>query len=55
MIETSGVGEKEGGVGFAEVEIDSPVVGDLASRYIVRFDPSVHSLMVFFCGAYAVC
>ena len=31
-----GVGKAEGGVGFAEVEIDSPNIGDLASRYMVR-------------------
>ena len=29
------MGEKEGGVGFVEVEVDNPDVGDLAGRYTV--------------------
>jgi len=36
LIERDGIGEKEGGVSYAEVEIDSPTLGDLAMRYIVR-------------------
>lgn len=36
LIERDGIGEKEGGVSYAEVEIDSPTIGDLAMRYIVR-------------------
>ncbi len=36
MIEKDGVGREEGGVSFAEVEIDSPTIGDLPMRYIVR-------------------
>ena len=35
LIERDGMGEKEGGVSYAEVEIDSPSIGDLAMRYIV--------------------
>ena len=34
MVE-QGAGEKEGGVGFAEIEVDSPAIGDLAHRYSV--------------------
>ena len=30
-----GVGEKEGGVGYAEVEIDAPDNGELSQRYVV--------------------
>lgn len=30
-----GAGEKEGGVSYAEVEMDSPDIGDLAHRYTV--------------------
>ncbi len=37
LIERDEVGRKEGGVSFAEVEVDSPTIGDLPSRYIVRF------------------
>lgn len=35
MVE-QGVGEKEGGVSYAEIEADSPDIGDLAHRYTVR-------------------
>ena len=31
----SGVGEQQGGVGFAEVEFDAPGMGDLGIRYFV--------------------
>lgn len=34
MIE-EGVGENQGGVGFAEVEFDSPTLGEVANRYMV--------------------
>jgi len=34
MIE-SGAGENQGGVGFAEVEFDSPTLGEVAGRYMV--------------------
>ena len=30
-----GAGENKGGVGFAEVEFDSPTVGEIAGRYFV--------------------
>lgn len=32
----SGVGENEGGVGFVEVQLDSPTIGELMMRYQVR-------------------
>ncbi|KAI9886931.1 MAG: hypothetical protein M1823_001223 [Watsoniomyces obsoletus] len=35
MIENDGVEGKDGGVSFAEVEIDSPTIGDLPMRYMV--------------------
>lgn len=38
-IERETIGEKEGGIGYAEVEIDSPTIGDLAGRYMVRLAP----------------
>ena len=35
MVE-QGVGEKEGGVGYAEIEIDAPdILGEIAHRYTV--------------------
>ena len=39
LIENEGIGEKEGGVSYAEVEIDSATIGDLAMRYLVSFTP----------------
>ena len=36
LIESEGIGEKHGGVSYAEVEIDSPDIGDLPLRYLVR-------------------
>ena len=36
LIESEGIGEKNGGVSFTEVEIDSPDIGDLPLRYLVR-------------------
>lgn len=35
MIE-GGAGENQGGVGFAEVEFDSPTLGEVTGRYMVR-------------------
>ncbi len=35
MIEREGVGEDVGGVGFAEVQMDSPMLRDLGMRYMV--------------------
>lgn len=32
----SGIGEEQGGVGFADVEFDAPGMGDLGLRYFVR-------------------
>ena len=31
-----GIGEEQGGVGFAEIEFDAPGIGDLGPRYFVR-------------------
>lgn len=36
MIEEERVGEEEGGLGFAEVELDSTLIGDLGVKYMVR-------------------
>lgn len=33
MIEDEGAGEQRGGVGYAEIEFDSPTLGDVAGRY----------------------
>ena len=35
LLEKDGVGEKEGGVAFAEVEMDAPDCSELAFRYLV--------------------
>jgi len=39
LIEKEGAGENKGGVGFAEVEFDSPTLGEVAGRYMVRTLP----------------
>jgi len=36
MIERHAVGEEQGGVGYAEIEFDSPTIGAVAGRYMVR-------------------
>lgn len=36
LIEDEGVGIREGGLGYAEVELDSTLIGDLGVRYMVR-------------------
>ena len=33
LIEEEGAGEERGGVGYAEIEFDSPTLGDVAGRY----------------------
>ncbi|KAI9872884.1 MAG: hypothetical protein M1830_001089, partial [Pleopsidium flavum] len=43
LIERDGIGENEGGVSFAEVEIDSPTIGDLAMRYMINSIPTLLS------------
>ncbi|KAL8696812.1 MAG: hypothetical protein Q9201_007465 [Fulgogasparrea decipioides] len=43
LIENDSVGEEEGGVGYAEVEIDSPNIGPLASQYFVNSIPTLLS------------
>ncbi|KAL8687597.1 MAG: hypothetical protein Q9218_006276 [Villophora microphyllina] len=43
LIEEESIGEREGGVGYAEVEIDSPNIGPLASRYFVNSIPTLLS------------
>lgn len=35
LIEQEKVGEAEGGLGFAEVELDSTLIGDLGVKYMV--------------------
>jgi thiol-disulfide isomerase/thioredoxin len=35
LIEDERVGQEEGGLGFAEVELDSTLIGDLGVRYMV--------------------
>ena len=41
MIEDERVGEEEGGLGFAEVEMDSTLIGDLGVKYMVRVFGSI--------------
>ncbi|KAL8738346.1 MAG: hypothetical protein Q9181_000856 [Wetmoreana brouardii] len=43
LVEHDSIGEKEGGVGYAEVEIDSPNIGPLASQYFVNSIPTLLS------------
>lgn len=43
LVERDRVGCSEGGVGFVEVEVDSPTIGDLPSRYIVNSIPMLLS------------
>ncbi|KZF23316.1 hypothetical protein L228DRAFT_108164 [Xylona heveae TC161] len=43
LIERERVGEQEGGVHYAEVEIDSPTIGDLAMRYMITSLPTLLS------------
>jgi hypothetical protein len=35
LIEDEKVGEEEGGLGFAEVELDSTLIGDLGVKFMV--------------------
>lgn len=44
LIETQGAGEEAGGVSFAEVEFDSPTIGEVAGRYAIT---SLPTLMAF--------
>ncbi|KAF2753057.1 hypothetical protein EJ05DRAFT_480767 [Pseudovirgaria hyperparasitica] len=44
LIEEHGVGESEGGIGFVEVEMDSPEIGDLPVQYMIA---SMPTLMAF--------
>lgn len=41
MIETDGVGEEQGGIGFAEIEYDAPGNEELQMRYMVRSLPTL--------------
>ena len=41
MIENDGVAEHLGGIGFAEIEFDSPTLGELASRYMINSIPTL--------------
>jgi thiol-disulfide isomerase/thioredoxin len=36
MLEEENVGVREGGLGFVEVELDAPLIGDLGVTYRVR-------------------
>lgn len=36
LIEEEGAGEGRGGVGYAEIEFDSPDLGDVAGRYSLQ-------------------
>jgi thiol-disulfide isomerase/thioredoxin len=38
LIEDEGVGQAEGGLGFAEVELDSTLIGDLGVKYMVSHE-----------------
>ena len=46
----SGVGEEQGGVGFAEVEFDAPGMGDLGLRYFVSSVLAWAETMVLGCN-----
>ncbi|KAF4555575.1 Hypothetical protein D9617_2g055370 [Elsinoe fawcettii] len=37
----SGIGESQGGVSFAELELDSPTLGPLAMRYQINSFPTL--------------
>lgn len=41
MIEDERVGEEEGGLAFAEVELDSTLIGDLGVKYMVRTSQTI--------------
>ena len=41
MIEHQGAGEDHGGVSFAEVEFDSPTIGEVAGRYAITSMPTL--------------
>ena len=45
LIEGEGVGEDVGGVGYTEVEIDAPTLGELGMRYMVRLFISCSDLL----------
>jgi thioredoxin-like negative regulator of GroEL len=47
LVEHEFVGLPQGGVGFVEVELDAPTIGDLGVRYAIR---SVPTLMAFHRG-----
>ena len=43
LIEDEGVGEKEGGVEFTEVELDSPTIEDLQQIYAISDIPTLQA------------
>ncbi|KAI9787020.1 MAG: hypothetical protein M1816_007773 [Peltula sp. TS41687] len=43
LIEQDRVGEKDGGVSYAEVELDSPTIADLPMRYVITSIPTLLS------------
>lgn len=44
LIEDEYVGLEQGGVGFAEIELDAPTIGDIGATYAVK---SIPTLMAF--------
>lgn len=47
MVEKDGIGETQGGVGFAEVEFDSPTIAEVAGRYMVRLFQSQRTVALW--------
>ncbi|KAH7130396.1 hypothetical protein B0J11DRAFT_523094 [Dendryphion nanum] len=43
LIEDERVGQEEGGLAFAEVELDSPLIGDLGVKYLITSMPTLLS------------
>ena len=41
MIENNGIAEGMGGISYAEVEFDSPTLGELSSRYMITSIPTL--------------
>ncbi|KAL2356780.1 hypothetical protein BJ546DRAFT_1059326 [Cryomyces antarcticus] len=41
LVEADGIGESEGGIGYAEVELDAPTIGDLPMRYMITSMPTL--------------
>ncbi|KAJ9644619.1 hypothetical protein H2199_003582 [Coniosporium tulheliwenetii] len=41
LVEEEGVGEQEGGVGYAEVELDAMTIGDMGVRFMINSIPTL--------------